>query len=99
MSTGIELIAIERKEQIEKHNRTVAKDVKENGKMQLSFGAALLCCPDPQAMGFDPNSNVGKPEDWDQQLWNKMMAKSYKDRLIMAGALIAAEIDRLNHQN
>lgn len=99
MKTGIELIATERQEQIEKHNRTIEDDAKKNDKMQLSFGAALLCCPDPKGMGFDPNSNEGKPENWDQKIWNKMMSKSYKERLIIAGALVAAEIDRLNHQN
>ena len=33
--------------------------------------------------------------NWDEDLWQKMCNKSYKDRLIIAGALIAAEIDRL----
>lgn len=98
MKTGIELIAKERQEQLEKHNRTIEDDVKWNDENQLSFGAALLCCPDPIAMGFNPNSNEGKPHGWNQKIWNKMMAKTYQERLIIAGALIAAEIDRLQNK-
>jgi hypothetical protein len=93
--TGIELIAIERQEQIEKHNRSIADDIKYNNDEQLSFGAALLCCKNPEDF-YDPNSNVGKPYGWDQKVWIKMVIKTYKQRLIIAGALIAAEIDRLN---
>lgn len=96
MKTGIELIAIERQEQIEKHGRDTEWDVNENTKEQLSFAAALLSCPNPKNMGFDPNSDFGRPELWDKKLFNKMMDKSYRQRLIIAGALIAAEIDRLN---
>ncbi len=90
------MIAKERQEQIEKHGRTIAKDVIENKEAQLSFAAALLSCPNPKSMGFDPNSNVGRPEKWDKKIFNHMMSKSYKDRLVIAGALIAAEIDRLS---
>lgn len=35
------------------------------------------------------------PTGWDKSIWAKMCSKSYKERLIMAGALIAAELDRL----
>ena len=97
MKTGIELITIERQEQIEKHGRTIEKDVLENTTEELSFGAALLCCPDPTAMGFDPASGEGRPEKWDKPIWIKMMSKPYKDRLVIAGALIAAELDRLRN--
>lgn len=96
MKTGIELIAEERVEQINKHGRTIYRDVMENKSEQLSFGAALLTCPNPLSMGFNPNSENGRPEGWDSKIWNKMMLKPYKERLIIAGALIAAEIDRLN---
>jgi len=36
------------------------------------------------------------PKGWDHKIWEKMCHKNYKKRLIIAGALIAAEIDRLN---
>ncbi len=87
METGINLIAKERQEQIEKHNRTIEKDVIENEDGELGYGAIAL---------------IGGIEedfpDWDYEICKKMINKSYKDRLIIAGALIAAEIDRLNYK-
>lgn len=88
--TGIELIAQERKEQIEKHGRTIEADVKYNNRRQLTSGAKRLIeiHPDP----------LNAPNDWDVDTWQRMCRKGYKERLIIAGALIAAEIDRLNNQ-
>ena len=83
--TGIEMIAKERQEQIEKHGRTIEKDVRENSDYQLSIGALKL---------LDPTDQL-PPNGWDINIYNKMRHKPYKDRLIIAGALIAAEIDRL----
>jgi len=37
------------------------------------------------------------PEGWNEERWNKMLNKSDERRLVIAGALIAAEIDRLNY--
>jgi len=36
------------------------------------------------------------PNGWDVDIYKKMRNKSYKERLIIAGALIAAELDRLS---
>lgn len=94
MKTGIELIAEERREQIEKHGRTIRKDVELNNMAQLSFAAAILSCPNPEQYQSKEN-NYACPVGWDFNIWNKMRLKSYKERLIIAGALIAAEIDRL----
>lgn len=94
MKTGIELIADERKEQIEKHHRTIQDDVKYNTKSELSFAAALLCCPNPEKFASRVN-DFACPTGWDVKIWERMRTKNYKDRLIIAGALIAAEIDRL----
>jgi len=97
MKTGIELIAIERKEQIEKHGRSIEKDKLENDKGQLGAGASLLAIDFP--LGCLETEDVienHKPDGWSQEIWEKMCNKSYKERLIIAGALIAAEIDRLN---
>lgn len=94
--TGIELIAQERKEQIEKHGKTVALDKKKNNQQQLSFAAALLTCPDPIGMGYaTANNDFSCPEGWDVKVWMKIIVKPYKDRLIIAGALLAAELDRI----
>lgn len=87
MKTGIELIAQERREQIEKHGRTIRDDVKFNNKMQLRSAAHRL-------VEIDPSPHI-VPHDWDQAIWERMCRKPMKERLIIAGALIAAEIDRL----
>lgn len=89
--TGIELITQERKEQIEKHARTLIYDVINNEDRQLVWGAVQLFSKE---FGYatDPDD---KPEGWDRKIWEKMQGKSYKERLIIAGALIAAELDRL----
>jgi hypothetical protein len=95
MKTGIELIAQEREEQIEKHGRTIDADVKNNKSGELSFAAAALSCPNPESMGLSSANNYSCPTGWDVKIWTKMILKPYKDRLIIAGALLAAEIDRL----
>lgn len=93
MKTGIELIAIERLEHFVKHGRTVETDHIENNHYQLSEAAGLLCHLDPEEFGDDITACC--PTGWDEAQWEKMMSKSYKDRLIIAGSLIAAEIDRI----
>ncbi len=88
MKTGIELIAKERQEQIEKHGRTLAHDKEININGELLIAARRLIARSDGAYPTPPNG-------WDKTIWDKMLAKSHKDRLIIAGALIAAEIDRL----
>jgi hypothetical protein len=86
--TGIDLIAIERKEQFEKHNQTIENDIIYNNCYQLSKAAVLLIS------SHDINK---RPDGWNKEIWEKMFNKSYKERLIIAGALIAAEIDRIQN--
>jgi len=92
MKTGIELIAQERKEQIEKHGRTIEKDVIENAGLQLSTGASVLI---NRSFKSSRQRLSLMPDEWDDLICLKMVSKTYKERLIIAGALIAAEIDRL----
>lgn len=89
--TGIELIAQERREQIEKHGRTIENDVSWNDNQQLPTAAMLL-------IDGGIKNEMMCPTDWDNDIWLKMVRKTYKERLIIAGALIAAEIDRLQNQ-
>lgn len=99
MKTGIELITEERQEQIEKHGRTIESDVKYNSNYELSHGAtALMFTPDEESP-VDIIVAFGKLKNWDAQILNKMVGKPYKERLVIAGALIAAEIDRLQNKN
>lgn len=98
---GIELITDERKEQLQKHGVTIAMDVRFNNHYQLSQAAALMLYVDQEELNaneledgtFDFSHVV--PNGWNVSKFNKMMNKPYRDRLIIAGALIAAEIDRL----
>ena len=97
MKTGIELIAEERIEQIEKHRCTIDYDISNNDQDQLALAAAIL-------MEFKDNEYcllIAKdvcPDGWSLKVWDHMWNKPYIERLIIAGALIAAEIDRLNSQ-
>lgn len=90
MKSGIELIAEERKEQIEKHGRSIAKDVELNGDGQLAFGAKILLSTSRSEQEFSC------PKGWDVEIFRKMINKNRINQLTIAGALIAAEIDRLN---
>ncbi len=91
MKTGIALIADERQEQIEKHGRSVAQDKELNYSNQLAHAASALSSPILE----DWDNRHAAPEGWDLEIWQKMHDKPYKERLIIAGALIAAELDRL----
>ena len=87
MKTGIELITKERQEQIEKHRRTIEEDVKYNSNKELSIVAQELLEQQPSVQNT--------PHNWRNPILHKMLSKPYMDRLIIAGALICAEIDRL----
>lgn len=88
--TGIELIAQEREEQLTKHGHAIEHDVLINDERQLGVAASYLSYPDQSQMDEDYI-----PNHWDPEIWKKMMDKPYEERLIIAGALIAAELDRL----
>ena len=86
METGLELIAKERKEQIEKHKWTEEHD-KEHTEGQLKF-ASLYALGEKsklQSYGWE----------WFQ---DKIDGKTDIERLTIAGALICAEIDRLQKE-
>ncbi len=89
--TGIDLIAKERREQLEKHCRSVRDDTLNNDKGQLRY--AVLELLGMEDSPFMPDC----PRGWNRRIWYNMSSKSYKNRLIISGALIAAEIDRINY--
>lgn len=82
MKTGIELIAIERQEQIEKHGWSSEHD-SYNDNQELLQAARF-------ALGVDE-----WPDNWDLTFADKIAAKDEIGKLKVAGAFIAAEIDRL----
>lgn len=96
--TGIELISQERQEQITKHGRTVEEDKNLNTEFQLTDAASCLSIPVPEGMEsvYIQSHENHPPVGWDKEIWGRMLRKPLKERLIIAGALIAAEIDRIS---
>jgi hypothetical protein len=96
MKTGIELIAIERQKQIDKHGFTgehhaLHPEWYEDG--QLISAAHMLS-------DYDKDGDVSylyrdmPPFNWDKEWWQRMCDKPKLERIIISGALFAAEIDR-----
>ena len=82
--TGIELIAQERLEQIEKHGWDIANDSCYENEELLQ--AAVYCiCQELEEW----------PEGWIYYFKEKILNKDRIGQLKVAGAFIAAEIDRL----
>lgn len=99
MKSGAELIAEERDNQIEEHGYSVAHDAEYNDYYELAIVAQCLIMPPNQDVTLSEELNMlnALAENWDSEVLRKMLQKSYKDRLIIAGALLAAEIDRLQY--
>jgi hypothetical protein len=90
--TGLQLITKEREEQIKKHRYTPEVDKQNNKFRELAKAAQVLISNEyldkRQAL-------MAMPSEWDNEACLKMVSKTYKERLIIAGAFIAAEIDRV----
>jgi len=88
--TGAEKISEERHEQLFIHRISIEQDAKYNSEGQLAEGARGITLADIE------ERRKAIPNNWEVPLWEKMIAKDYKSRVAIAGALLAAEIDRLN---
>jgi hypothetical protein len=111
MKTGIELIADERNRQVSVEGWTPEHDDEHNGN-QIAMAAACYASPVPLNArievpcgcreAFCPHSAFGKHMWVDAWPWERGADKRGKhDRLkqlAIAGALIAAEIDRLQRE-
>lgn len=99
MKTGAELIALERAEQMQKHGFTPDKDQVYTDKQLLS--AALSALFQDRSLFIDtgtvPHPSDYWPTDFDGEFLQKISDKDRIPQLIVAGALIAAEIDRLQY--
>lgn len=103
--TGIELIAQERKRQIENEGWSLLDDIKHN-KGELAMAAACYALPNQlrqlksKADAFNTRGATLLPKHWpwkhDIITW-KPSAHDRIRELQKAGALIAAEIDRLQN--
>ena len=90
--SGIDLIAEERREQIEKHGYDEKHDSRYNDPNAHHIGSDLRMA----AMHALWPEGQFYPPTWGSLFSENLVRKTYKERLIIAGALIAAEIDRLN---
>jgi hypothetical protein len=87
--SGDELIAEERMDQVINKGHTILMDIANNGNNELIMMADALI----------HHKYSMAPDNWDRGVVEHMMGKTYVQRLVIAGALIAAEIDRLNLQS
>lgn len=84
MKTGVERIQQERTEQIEKHGYSRQKDREQNMHGQLAM-AAMFCITLDRSYW---------PATWNMEYRDKIAGKNQVERYSIAGALLAAEIDR-----
>ena len=88
--TGIDLINDERIKQIFTHHQTPQLDLQNNNKYQLKDAAHALLLDNAAAR------ERCRPADWDLKPWQKLINKPYAERITIAGAFLAAELDRLS---
>ena len=94
--SGIELIAQERQEQIEKHGFDVNND-KYYSSLEL-IQACLFCLDQYTGIGKGLMTYKEWPEGWDYYFRDKIINKDDIGKLKVAGAFIAAQIDLLNNE-
>lgn len=88
MKTGIELIAEERQEQIEKHgfDSTHDDDHETEGRLIMAAEAAI------------EGDDGSFPASWEAGMVNKICSKPDKERLIIGGALYLAQRDQIDRR-
>lgn len=95
MKTGIELIAHERLEQIEKHGFTTETDKTDNNEGELNLLIKYLLLSDNDAEKDNLKEYFVESGCYNMSYIAKFDTKTIIEKLTIAGALIAAEIDRL----
>lgn len=80
--TGIELIVNERKEQLEKHGYSLERDSIYDNQELIKFSGSIIY----ENIDLYP---------WNRTLFQHIKIKPRIEQLAIAGALIAAELDRL----
>lgn len=95
MKTGIELIAEERKRQIEKERWTPEHDAQHKDGSLARAAACYALAAVVNVRGRYFGDKVSWP--WDEKWWKP--SKNPIRNLEKAGALIAAEIDRLQRKD
>lgn len=91
MKTGVQLITEEREKQISKHGFTGKHHFNhpewyENGQLITASNRLSI-----------KNTVPIPPKNWNVVWFTKLCLKTHRERLIISGALICAELDRLNY--
>lgn len=87
---AIQMIAIERQKQIE-NGKTPEYDAKENsGDALISAAVAMIRDGEGYFGGF--------PVDWQDSVCTKLLDKPLKERLVIAGAFIVAELEAMQYR-
>lgn len=92
MKTGVELIAEEREKQIKKHGYNVSHDYDYKDK-ELLYAALAYLKQSIFGNALQTESYAFEDWPWDMKYWHN---DGYIENLKKAGALIAAELDRVN---
>jgi hypothetical protein len=87
LKTGDELITAERDRQVEM-GHVIACDLAINGNEELEHVAIILLTPGTYRLNPDL-----APGHWNKAAIEKMLSKPIQQRRVIAGALIAAQID------
>lgn len=90
--TGSMAISLERQDQLTRHGVSVEDDAKYNTSYQLIEAACVMVNPALHSYS-DRLIAMNTPKDWDQIRFRQMARKPYLERLAIAGALIAAQLD------
>lgn len=93
LKTGISQIAEEREKQLQL-GRNEAGDSLVNGSYELAKVARALIRTHESGVFLQTDF----PDNWATDWCKKTIDKSYEERLRIAGALIVAELDRLNYE-
>ena len=101
MKTGIERISEERQEkQIKKHGFT-GKHHAENPQWYdqnqlVTAAAALINIEDWEKVSPLVKETYWRvvPQNWDKDWYNDLLGRPYEERLVISGAMLAAELDR-----
>ncbi len=99
MTNGVREIAIERDDQIREHLFSIDNDVKNHKGRELLIAAIkVVSLGDFASFPIDMQRVLNELDTGSisDDFYLKVMKKPYKHRLIIAGALIAAEIDRIS---
>lgn len=93
--SGVELIRRERIRQVEQEGWTIEHDHQhEHSSGELAWAAACYAAPEEIYVGYSNGMSFKRVWPW-SETWDKRKKHDRLRQLVIAGAPVAAEIDRL----